>query len=294
MLKYGRKPPKNHPALQLADLLAPVPYHPPTQDNLAVLKGWQMLGNDQYGDCVAVTWANVRRLMANLAGTAEYPNLTQVITFYKTQNPGFPSQDDGMDIQTALEDLVANGGPDGRHAVAFAKVDHTNPDEVKAAISIFGYVWTGITVLQANQDEFGKGLAWDYVKGSPVDGGHSVVTGGYYGLADDDERFITWAQETGFTDNFWSHLVEEAWVVIWPEHLGTAAFQAGIDPVKLAAAYQAITGKTLVLPTPVTPPPPPVAATFPGATDKASAELLHLADLHGTDWVGYLNWRFGR
>ena len=45
----------------------------------------------------------------------------------------------------------------------------------------------------------------------------------------DDVRFITWAQETGFTDNFWSKQVEEAWAVIWPEQLGTTEFEQGIN-----------------------------------------------------------------
>ena len=50
-----------------------------------------MLGNDQYGDCVAVTWANLRRLVtALLTGNPVYPDLAQVEALYKTQNPEFP------------------------------------------------------------------------------------------------------------------------------------------------------------------------------------------------------------
>ncbi len=56
----------------------------------------------------------------------------------------------------------------------FAQVDHTNPAEVKAAIALFGYVWTGINVLNSNMDDFNAGRAWDYNPASPLDGGHSV------------------------------------------------------------------------------------------------------------------------
>jgi hypothetical protein len=221
-----------------------------------------MLGNDQYGDCVAVTGANVRRLMTN---GAQYANLDQVLAFYKTQNPNFPTDDNGMDIQTALEELVNNGDKyfDGVKPIAFAKVDHTNAEEVKAAISIFGYVWTGTYVYANNMNEFNAGQPWDYDPNSALDGGHSIITGGYDGDGvGGDERFITWGAETSFTDSFWSHAVEEAWVVIWPEHLNTVQFQQGIDATKLAAAYQAITGKVLPLPTPPVPvPPTPVPPT---------------------------------
>ena len=51
-------------------------------------------------------------------------------------------------------------------------------------------------------------------------------------------------QETSFTDGFWANGVEEAWVVIWPEHLGTKEFLEGVDLAELAADYQAMTGGT--------------------------------------------------
>ena len=121
---------------------------------------------------------------------------------------------------------------------------------MKAALSIFGGLWLGIEVLDANQDEFGKGKAWTDVKGSPIDGGHAILGGGY---TTSDIKFITWAKEAEFAKSFWngvvqgSPLVEEAWVVIWPEHLGTTGFEQGIDQAKLAADYQALTGQPLSL-----------------------------------------------
>jgi len=263
--KYGRRPPKNAPALRFRSFLSStVPASPPEEDYLAKLSGWQMLGNDVAGDCNAVTWANMRRLVTATLTTEYYPTQAQVWQFYQTQNPGFDpsgtsdtdgpgSQDDqGMDIQTGLEYLHATGGPDGVKAIAFAKVDHTNIDEVKAALAIFGGLWLGIQVLAANQDEFSAGQPWTDVAGSPLDGGHAILGGGYDTAS--DVKFITWAQETEFASSFWNGevhrtpLVEEAWVVIWPEHLGTAAFEAGVDRAQLATDYQALTGQQLVIP----------------------------------------------
>lgn len=285
-LKYGRRAPKRAAAISLSRVLTgKIPAHPAASDYLARLSAWQMLGNDVAGDCVAVTWANVRRLVSAFAGAETYPSQDEVWAVYKTQNPDFDpngdettngpgsSADGGMDIQTLLEYLVKVGGPDGKKAVAFAKVDPSQPDEVKAAIAIFGYVWTGIDVQDANMTQFNGSQPWDYVASSADDGGHSVITGGYgapgKGPLGGDERFITWAQETSFTDKYWSHKVEEAWVVIWPEHLTHPAFLTGVDLTALAADYTALTGKpfppVVPQPTPVpTPPPAPTPSPTPG------------------------------
>ena len=262
---YGRRPPKNAPALEFGSFVnKAVPTHPSTDDNLKELSNWQVLGNDVAGDCNAVTWANTRRLVTSRLSTEYYPTQAQVWQFYQTQNPKFDpngtaktdgpgsSADQGMDVQTGLEYLHANGGPDGVKAIAFAKVDHTKTAEVEAALAIFGGLWLGITVLDANQQEFASGQAWTDVRGSKIDGGHAILGGGYV----PDVTFITWGQETKFAPSFWNGsvsgtpLVEEAWVVIWPEHLGSAEFLQGVDLTQLAADYLALTGNTLALPAP--------------------------------------------
>lgn len=281
-LRYGRRAPKNAPALKLSRILTgKVPPHQVAADYLARLAAWQMLGNDVAGDCVAVTWANIRRLLTFILGAEYYPTQDEVWAIYKTQNPGFDpngdestngpgsSHDNGMDIQTLLEYLHKVGAPDGKKVLAFAKVDPTAADEVKAAISIFTFVWTGLIVQQANEDEFAEGKPWDYHRSSPDAGGHSVITGGYGAAGDGplggDERFITWAQETSFTDRYWSRKVEEAWVVIFEEHLEHPAFQEGVDLAALAADYTALTGKPfpVVVPPVPTPPPSPTPAADP-------------------------------
>jgi hypothetical protein len=259
--RYGRRPPKNAPALKLASFLRGLPAHPAAEDYLAKLPGWQVLGNDVAGDCNAVTWANMRRLVTATLATEYYPTQAQVWQFYQTQNPGFDptgtsatngpgsSHDQGMDVQTGLEYLHGTGGPDGVKVVAFAKVDHTNLAEVKAALAIFGGLWLGVQVLAANQEQFKEGKPWTDVAGSPIDGGHAILGGGY----GTDIKFITWATETEFALSFWDGvvkgqpLVQEAWAVIWPEHLGTKSFEEGVDTAQLAADYQALTGSPLAL-----------------------------------------------
>lgn len=290
--KTGKKPPKRHPALRVGNYLTGiVPPHPAAADYLAAMGGgWKMLGNDTYGDCVAVTWANLRRLITgSLTATEVYPPMSQVTTVYKTQNPGFPNQDEGMDIQTLLEGLVRDGGPDGKKALAFFSVDHTNVEECKAALAVFGHLWTGLMVTSTNQDEFGREQPWDWHAGDPDEGGHSVLAGGYgtpgVGALGGDERFITWAEETSFTDRLWAHQVDELWVVLWPEHLGDHQFMQGMDLTTLAADYKALTGRDFPVPLPTptpAPTPTPTPAPTPGP-DGVDAALAQVASL----WVGH-------
>lgn len=286
--KYGRSAPKQAPALKFARFsTGKVPAHPAAADYLARLAAWQMLGNDVAGDCVAVTYANVKRLVSSIAGAEKYPSQDEVWAIYRTQNPRFDpngtadtngpgsTADGGMDIQTLLEYLVKRGD-----VLAFAKVDPSSPDEVKAAIAVFGFVWTGIVVQEANQNDFADGHAWDYHRSSPDEGGHSVITGGYGaagpGPLGGDERFITWAQETSFTDAYWRRKVEEAWVVIWPEHMTHPAFLAGVDLAALAADYTALTGKAFpaVVPPQPTPVPSPPPAPAPSPTPALDPHLV--------------------
>lgn len=245
--------------------------------------GWKMLGNGPdntvapgfsgCGDCVSVWWANTRRTISKVIGGTElYPSWANVLAIYRTQNPQFnptggsstgpgSQADGGMDIQTLLEYLTKNPGPDGSQLVGFAAVDYTNAGEVRAAIDAGGVLCIGINVLDINQTEFSNNQPWNYVASSPVDGGHCVMVGGY-GVAPvgsspalgGDEKFVTWAAETSFTDSFWAHEVEELWFPVWREQLGTNEFQTGVDVSAFAAEYTAITGKTF--PVPVTPPVP--------------------------------------
>jgi hypothetical protein len=267
-LKYGRNNPKRTPSLKLANILKAIPVHPLSEDYLANLSDWQMLGNDQYGDCAAVSWANSRRFITTLlGGKGIYPSLTDVLKLYKTQNPGFPNDDNGMDMQTMLEYLNHRGGTDGVKLVAFASVDVSNLEEVKAALYIFGSLLLGIEVQAENQQDFSNGTPWDYHAGAAVEGGHAVLGGGFSSQPSNDVRFITWGAETGMTDAFWKNLVNcpsgEAWVCIWPENLGTKQFIAGIDMNTLAADYYALTGKTLAIPAPAPAPVPPTPAPSP-------------------------------
>jgi hypothetical protein len=301
----------DRPHLKLGDYLTGViPPHPVAADYLAALRGgWQILGNNTAGNCVAVTWANFRRLVTTtLTGHGYYPSQAEVWAIYQTQNPDFDPNgtaetngpgspaDGGMSIQKLLEHLVKVGGPDGVKAAGFAKVNHANTDEVKAAIAIGGALWTGVIVLQVNRQEFTDDKPWSYDANSPEDGGHSVLTGGY-GTPEPgsdpamggDEKFITWAEETSFEDGFWAHQVQECWLVIWPEQLSSREFMAGMNLAAFAADFTALTGKPFPAQVPPSPGPAPQPVPSPGpAPEDLLAELAALIRAGEMDLLGWL------
>jgi hypothetical protein len=83
------------------------------------------------------------------------------------------------------------------------------------------------------------------------------MSSGYLGTLENDFRFVTWGKETSLTDEFVNGgLLEEAWVVVWPENMGTKQFQDGMNVDALKAAYESLTGRPLVAPSPVPSPVP--------------------------------------
>ena len=259
-LKLGLLP--NDPAkprMRFAEIFTGiVPEHPESADYLAGTSGWKMLGNDQYGDCVAVGMANTTRHITGKLATEDYPDQAEVFQMYATQNGGLnsrdlPNRDGGMVIQDCLAWWNKNTWA-GRKLVAFAQVDFHDERLLKAAIAIFGGVVIGFSVTDANMQQFSSGKPFDYVRTSRVRGGHLVMCGGY---TPELITQVTWSKTTSFTKSCIQNQWSECWVPILPEHLGTKAFQQGISGKKLAEAYFNLTGRKIDIPDVPDPPKPP-------------------------------------
>jgi hypothetical protein len=251
----GRRAPKNAPALRASRFLTgAIPKHPEATDNLSKAT-YGLYDNDTYGVCGPTSVANQRRQVTTyLTGTQETPSQNDVFDLYRRSgNPEFDpadpggAGDGGVDMQTMLEEVQRNG-IGGRKCVAFAKIDVQNVEEVRAWTAIFGGVLLGVNLLAAQHTQVGT---WDFERSSEW-GGHAVFVGGY----DPSPELISWAEKFETTPSFWTHQAEEAWGVIWPEHLGTAAFQEGVDKQALASAYTDLTGRPFPSPDPQPQPGP--------------------------------------
>jgi hypothetical protein len=170
----GRRAPKHAPALMLGDFLTAVPAHPIT--DLAPNLSWPMDHNDEAGDCVVAGLDHaLQAICAQLGVPRSSWSDSDLLALYRTQNPSFrswgdggTSRDNGMDVQTFLEYLVKQGV-----LVGFAKVDHTNLEQMKAAAYLGLAVVTGEVLTTRNMSE----QVWDYHPGDPDEGGHCVAPG---------------------------------------------------------------------------------------------------------------------
>ena len=247
---------------------------PPSADYLKPFDAWDSRGNDKFGVCVASAWAHLRRIVSSKLGRREvYPDLNQVFQFYKTQNPEFdPSlyeeggktpYDKGMQIQQGLNYLHQHGGPDGVKAIAFASVDVKNIKSIHAALATFGSLWLHVHVLDNNFQENHNRKPWTVSTAEYLGGGHAVIAGAYA----TEIRFVTWGGVSTFSTEYWnSGLVQvkekidgkeqvvqiqpvaQAWIVIWPEHIGSRRFMIGVDIQQLANEYHDVTGRNFNFP----------------------------------------------
>jgi hypothetical protein len=279
----GKRPPSNKPALMLADFLSGVvPAVPQAADNFAGVPSWELGHNDEYGTCGPTSVANNRRLVSyGLTGTMDAPTWPEIADLYRRSgNPGFnpnlpggdPKQDDnGVDMQTMLGELLKNG-IGGRKPLAFAKIAAGDMTTLDAAVALFGGTLLGLTLDTAQQSQTDIGT-WTHVS-SPVWGGHAVASGRYVdpaGTASDRTAVITWAEIIDMDRGFVTSQMDEDWVVLWPEHLGSKEFCAGVNIGALASAYQSLTGRSFpVIPVPPIPTPVPIPVPGPGGDAEAA------------------------
>jgi hypothetical protein len=278
--RLGRRPRTERPVLRYSAIRrADAHVVPSTTTNLSLFDDWDIRGNDQYGDCGPVSVANSRALItAGLTSFVQYPTLSAILDLYRRSgNPNFPQDDNGVDMQQMLDEVRKTGiqQPDGTFvkAVAFAALDVSNVAELKEAIDVFGFILCGVDLEQAQQEQTDlQHPVWDYVQ-SPDWGGHAVLVGDYFETIIDEFDCITWAERVGWSDAFTRNQLREAYVVIWPEHLGSRRFDQAVDLNTLASEYHRLTGQTLVLPTPT----PPAPAPTPPAPSPAPTEHKVLA-----------------
>jgi hypothetical protein len=170
------------------------------------------------------------------------PSQDEVFDLYRRSgNPNFDPatgvDDNGVNMQLMLQ-AVVSGGIGGVKGLGFAKVDTRNEEELKAAVAIFGFLLFGVNLENAQKTQTNSGV-WDY-SWSLAWGGHAILGAAYEANGID---VVTWAQRVRMTDRFVQKQLDEAWVLIWPEHLRDKTFLEGVDMQALAKDFSAITGR---------------------------------------------------
>lgn len=265
------------PVLKLSTYLASgVPSHPQFAEYLSLVHDWDAYGNLQYGTCGPAAVGNQRKQVSlYLPGDEVSPTLDQVLDLYRASgNPNFDPTTDVDDNGVVMADMLSallTTGLGGVKPLAYAAVDVDNPDEVRAAIGLFGSVLLGVDLDEAQDEQTENGQPWDYVRRSKEWGGHCVLAGAYTsatGKGQVDLSVVTWGQVQGVTDEFCARQLQEAYVVLWPEVLGTREFENGVDLSHLAADYEQLTGR----PFPSLPSDPPAPEPTPAPEPEPAPE----------------------
>jgi hypothetical protein len=261
-LKLGLRP-RDHDqkSLWLWDFLfgPTIPQHPAATQYTKDIK-YGNYSNDRFGVCGPVCVANSRRhVTARLSGNMVAPTQDDVFTLYRQSgNPNFdPSTgagDHGVNMQVMLQALIKNG-IGGIRPLGYARVNVLSVEEMKAAVAIFGFILNGVNLQTSQQNQ---PTVWDY-RPSGQWGGHAVM-GGDYQATPEGIDVVTWGRVVRMTDNFVKKQLDEAWVVIWPEHLTNHFFLQSMDVRGFADAYKAVTGQPF--PAVIPPNAPPKRSDF--------------------------------
>jgi hypothetical protein len=248
---------------------------PATKDWFSRVTDWPMYGNDQYGDCV---WAKIGHEIEQTTqygqGVTKEVTLADVLKGYHDVtgfDPVTGANDNGTVIQDALN-YWRKTGVGGHKILAFAEVDVKNPDELHAALDLFGFLSLGIDFPASAMDQFNAGQPWDVVSGSQIEGGHAI-NAGFYDIAAKEWKIVTWGKVQTMTQAFWDKYVTEAWVVVSPEWVAANKNPDGVDLNALGSDFVQITGGANpfpnVAPTP-TPAPVPTPTPVPVPTPTPS------------------------
>lgn len=206
--------------------------------------GWQMLGNDNYGDCVLAGGAHETMLWNAEAGSIVTFDDNSVLSDYSAItgfNPDDPNSDQGTDMQIAASYRKKTGLKDAqgkRHKVgAYLAITPGSPVEFKQAMYMFSDVGVGIQFPASAMVQFNAGKTWTVNAKSKIQGGHYVPAIGY------SSRYvylITWGKMIRATWGFINRYCDEAIVYLSPEMLKNGVSLEGFNLSQLQADLKQI------------------------------------------------------
>lgn len=218
------------------------------------LLDWDMNGNGPddtveagyqgAGDCVFACAAHTTRMANKVMGRHVTITGKESIADYSAATGyviGDDSTDQGTEMRASMRYRQKTGIVDAkghRHKIgAYLSITPNNVADLMQAAYIFDAVEIGFQFQKAQADQFDTGT-WDYVAGSPIEGGHAIpVFGrnhGRYGV-------VSWAKHLWITDAFIRNLIDEVWAVVYPDSLNTAGVNdRGLNITQLNAALKAL------------------------------------------------------
>lgn len=189
---------------------------------------WLMLANDSVGDCTIAAALHMIMLWRKEHKIDFSPTDVDALALYEQfagYDPAKPETDHGA-VELDILKSWRNTGIAGKPITAFASIDATNLDHLRAATWLFGAVYVGANLTQCAMSEFQAGSPWSQTHprfcGKKLLGGHAFPLIGY-----DKSGFlaVTWGKVQRLTEPWWLQYGDEAWAVISTDW-ATQALQA--------------------------------------------------------------------
>ncbi len=293
-VKFGRRRPAAiGPHLKLRNYLkASLPSAPASSDYSlkasAILS--DVMGNDQYGDCIFAAGYHVVGVETANAGTGFHATRAQVLADYSAVTgfkPSDPSTDNGGQVADALNYWQAHGFANGTKLLGYLAVDATNVAEVQSAMWLFENLDFGMELPDkwVNPLPSGNGFTWDVAGAPDPNNGHAICGTGHtpLGIKIDTWGLLGTLTYAAIAEYASSMHGGELWVMLTPDQLakGQAKAPNGVLWSDLILDFDAIGGH-VPLPAPPPPAPPPAPAT---GVSLAQAEAAVKAAFAKQPWL---------
>lgn len=240
-MPLGKLPPLHDDrTLRLAsylDVATVLPQIPAEADWTLAVPAWPMYANDHLGDCTCAAAGHMIQAWTTAAGNPKTPEEAAIVEAYWALGSG----DTGR-YELDVLNYWRQTGIGGETIGAYALIDPHDLDAVRAAIYLFGGVYTGVALPntaagQASWDVVGDGKTGSSAPGSW--GGHAVP---YNAFGPDGFKCITWGAALEVTTAFHLAYCDELYAILSPAWLNVqGASPAGFDLAALQADLKAVT-----------------------------------------------------
>lgn len=225
-----------------------LPPPPPTLDYGGKVAAWGMMQNDRLGDCTCAAAGHQIQVWTSQAkGRAVTVSDGSVIKAYSAvsgYDPRTGKNDNGAFALDVLN-YWRKTGVGGRKILAYAAVDPKDHFQVKAALYLFGGLYTGLALPATAEAQVGT--LWD-VAGPPQGdaapgswGGHMVNAPRY---DPDKVEVVTWGGLQWASWAFWDGYVDECYVAVTSDWLDARGkTPAGFNILALLADLSQVIGQ---------------------------------------------------
>jgi hypothetical protein len=209
---------------------------------------WGMLANDKFSNCVWAGGAHEHMVWTHRSGSGQPVAFRDqdVLADYAAAtgfDPAKPNTDQGTDMVEGADYRRTVGIIDAsgvRHKIdSYMALRAGDADQLALATYLMGATAIGLRFPESAEKQFDNSEPWDYVLGSPLQGGHYVPCVGRN--SDGNFLVVTWGRLQAMTPAFLKNYCDEALAYISLDPLKNDLSPEGFNLDQLRRDLTAIT-----------------------------------------------------